>query len=61
MCARVCVAMTVIRSRDVPSGTVGGRIPCAKMPRDNNCSEKRMHFPASPMISGKIGLALAPR
>ena len=29
---RVCVAMTVARMRAVPSGTVGGRMPCAKTP-----------------------------
>ena len=60
MCARVWVAIKVIRRRDVPSGTVGGRIPWAKTPRSKSCSEKRMHLAASPIISGKIGLALSP-
>ena len=32
MWPRLCVAITVIRRRDVPGGTVGGRIPCANTP-----------------------------
>src|SRR5258708_36642475 len=27
MCSRVCVAIKVMRKREVPAGTVGGRIP----------------------------------
>ena len=27
MCSRVCVAIKVMRKREVPGGTVGGRIP----------------------------------
>ena len=52
--ALVWDAMTVSRSREVPSGTVGGRIACAKTPRSIASSHMRTAMPASPTISGTI-------
>ena len=43
--------------REVPGGTVGGRMPWANIPRSSSCSESFMQAPASPMMSGNIALA----
>ena len=50
----VCDAITASRSRDVPSGTVGGRIACANTPCSSAASQIRIASPASPTISGTI-------
>ena len=57
----LCVAISVMRKRDVPGGTVGGRMPCANTPRSSNAADNAMHRSASPTISGKIGLSLSPK
>src|SRR5690349_11401568 len=63
MWPRLCVAITVIRRRDVPGGTVGGRIPCANTPCSKSFCENCMQLSASPTISGNIGLckSLSPK
>ena len=50
----VCEAMTASRSREVPSGTAGGRIACANTPCSSAASQIRSASPASPTISGTI-------
>ena len=42
MCSRVCVAISVMRNREVPAGTVGGRIPWAN-PLVATSSDNFMH------------------
>ncbi len=49
-----------MRKREVPTGTVGGRMPWANTPRSSNAADKAMQRAASPTISGKIGLSLLP-
>ena len=44
--------MTASRSREVPSGTVGGRMAWAKTPPSKARSHTRMACPASPTTSG---------
>ena len=46
--------MTARRSRDVPSGTVGGRMAWAKTPRSSAASQTAIACAASPMTSGTI-------
>ena len=49
-----CDAITASRSRDVPSGTVGGRIACAKMPRSSRRSDAFTAADAEPITTGRI-------
>ena len=51
---RVCDAITARRSREVPSGTVGGRMAWAKTPRSSAASHTDMARWASPTTSGTI-------
>jgi hypothetical protein len=46
--------MTARRSREVPSGTVGGRIACANTPPSIAASQIAMAVVASPTMSGTI-------
>ena len=48
------VAITVSRSRELPSGTVGGRIAWAKTPSRSARSQSAVAVFASPTISGTI-------
>ena len=50
----VCEAITARRRRDVPSGTVGGRIAWANTPRSIASSQIRIACSASPTTSGTI-------
>ena len=50
----MCEAITARRSRDVPSGTVGGRIAWAKTPCSIASSQMRIAICASPTTSGTI-------
>jgi hypothetical protein len=49
--------MTASRSRDVPSGTVGGRIAWANTPPSSASSHMRIAWCASPTTSGTIWVA----
>src|SRR6185295_15647006 len=60
ICPSLWVAITVMRKRDVPTGTVGGRMPWANTPRSSKTPDNAMQRAASPTISGKIGLSLFP-
>jgi hypothetical protein len=53
----VCEAITASRSREVPAGTVGGRIAWAKIPRSSARSLAATVALASPTISGTIGVS----
>ena len=53
----VCDAMTASRSRELPAGTVGGRIAWAKIPRSSARSLAATAAFASPTISGTIGVS----
>ena len=54
------VAITVSRSREEPSGTVGGRIPWAKTPRSSASSQSRIVGSASPTSIGRIWVVEPP-
>ena len=47
-------ALTVKRSREVPGGTEGGRIPWAKRPRSRAAWERRMARSSVPRINGMM-------
>ena len=53
------VAITVKRSREEPSGTVGGRIPWAKTPRSSSRSQSSIVRSASPTSTGTIWVCRA--
>jgi hypothetical protein len=53
----VCEAITARRSRDVPAGTVGGRIAWANTPRSSARSQAAIAASGSPTISGTIGVS----
>ena len=48
------VAITVSRRRQVPGGTVGGRIACAKSPSVSSRSQSAIASSASPTTRGTI-------
>ena len=52
--ALLCEAITARRRREVPSGTVGGRMAWAKTPRSIASSQMRIACLASPTTSGTI-------
>src|SRR3954451_23027029 len=52
--SRVCEAMTARRRRELPSGTVGGRIAWANTPASSAASVIRVASSAEPTISGMI-------
>ena len=54
------VAIAVKRRREVPSGTVGGRIPWAKTPCSSSASESRIVCAESPTSTGTIWLSERP-
>src|SRR5262245_840486 len=54
ICASVCVAMGVTRSRAVPGGTVGGRIAWASTPCSSNASANPIARPLSPTRTGTM-------
>ena len=55
------VAITVKRSREEPSGTVGGRIPWAKTPASSSAlAELPSSAPASPTSTGTIWVSEPP-
>ena len=58
--SRVCVAVTIVRTRALPCGTVGKPMPCANTPSSNSRSESFMASAASPTMTGVIGLSLRP-
>src|SRR5699024_9773201 len=43
-CSLVCVAVGATRSRDIPSGTVGGRMAGASTPRSRSASSSATAF-----------------
>ena len=49
--------MATSRSRDVPSGTVGGRIACAKTPSANAAALRANAASGEPTTSGTIGMS----
>ena len=53
----MCEAITARRRRELPGGTVGGRIAWAKTPRASAPSQTRTVMAASPMTSGTICVA----
>ena len=53
--------MTVARSRQRPAGTVGGRIPCRKMPRSKSAAAAAMVGAGSPVRTGTIWVVLPSR
>src|SRR5687767_10878639 len=58
--SRVCVAVTIVRTRAFPRATVGKPMPWAKTPSSNSRSENFIASAASPTITGVIGLSLTP-
>src|SRR5262249_23065769 len=50
----VCAAVMLMRSRDVPSGTDGGRIAGTSKPRASNLADNRTASFGSPSINGTI-------
>ena len=56
---RVCDAITASRRRELPAGTVGGRIAWAKMPFSSARSLARTASSASPTITGTICVGCA--
>ena len=54
------LAITVSRSLEVPSGTVGGRIACANTPRSSVRSQSAVARRASPTVTGTIWVRDAP-
>src|SRR2546423_1865551 len=57
-CARVCVAVMMVRMRALPSGTVGKAMPVPKTPSLNSSREKSMVRRPSPMMMGVMGVSL---
>ena len=55
-----CVDIAVKRSREVPSGTVGGRMPWAKMPCSSMASDSLIVCVESPTRTGTIWLSERP-
>ena len=55
-----CVDIAVKRSRAVPSGTVGGRMPWANTPCSSSASEILIACSESPMWTGTIWLSESP-
>ena len=55
----VCVAVTIVRIRAFPSGTVGNAIPVPITPSLNSSRENSMVSLPSPMMMGVIGVSLA--
>ena len=58
--SRVCVAVTMVRTRALPAATVGNAIPCANTPASNSRSDNLIASAPSPTITGVIGLSLTP-
>ena len=56
--ARVCEAITASRRREVPAGTVGGRIAWAKTPCSSAFALASSAASGSPKTSGTIGMSL---
>src|ERR1700760_4417735 len=52
-------ARHMVRTRALPSGTVGKAIPVAIKPASNRAREKSIVFFPSPMMIGVIGVSLA--
>src|SRR5439155_25224047 len=53
-CTGVWVAISEMRSRLVPGGTVGGRIPCANSPSASSRSQTSIVRRASPSWRGRM-------
>src|SRR5207344_1869848 len=58
--SRVWVAVTIVRTRALPGGTVGAAIPCANTPAANSWSDNFIASAPSPRMTGVIGLSLDP-
>ena len=58
--SRVCVAVTIVRTRALSRATVGNAMPCAKTPSSNSRSDSFIASAPSPAITGVIGLSLSP-
>ena len=52
--------MTMVRTRDFSSATIGKKIPCANTPASNSASLKRAAFDPEPMMTGVIGVTDVP-
>ena len=58
--SRVCVAVTIVRTRALSRATVGNPMPCAKTPFANSRSDSFIASAPSPTMTGVIGLSLMP-
>ncbi len=58
--SRVCAADGMTRMRAVPFGTVGNTMAVANTPRSKSFALKFFASPASPMMTGVIGVSLLP-
>ena len=58
--SRVCVAVTIVRTRALSRATVGKAMPCANTPSSNSRSDSFIASAPSPTITGVIGLSLSP-
>src|SRR6185436_2168604 len=58
--SRVCVAVTIVRTRALSRATVGKAIPCANTPRSKSLSDSSIALAPSPAMTVVIGLSLSP-
>ena len=60
ICSRVCAALAVMRSREPPGGTVGGRTAPTRNPRRASASPICIVRVSSPISTGTIGPSTEP-
>src|SRR3954453_4681373 len=60
ICSKVCVAMTLVRSRHCDGGTAGGATGLVKTPASNRRRHMRNVFSKGPINTGTMGVSVGP-